>query len=917
MNKKPLMLSLLSSLLFAPFVLAHEVKAEEAVDQASATLVKESQAEAGQAQDDSQASAAPVLYAGTIASNQDQAIDLSTATEATPPSETNASPTPVLAKAETGTNYETAEKLLKEAVADPSLLGSSENDVKELAKSLGMVAEKDTKWDQAPSAADYKKMLEVADKVKEATHAKTKEPLFLNGKAQPIFPYTTGAVKEGYSNEVSDIVRFTVYVETDYDTDGDGKRDLVKTLVQVPKAAINGDFKAATIFEARPYITGTTEMYRLSDMGLKEGGSYELNNLYSQPEKRQALSTTTSKEHAKKADSKEWYYESPYEGTMAYEDLNWYDYFLVRGFAVVQAAGLGSKGSEGFNTTGSDLEIAAFKNIVEWINGKRVAYTDKENNVAIKADWANGNVGMTGLSWAGTSTFGVATTGVEGLKTIVPAAGIASWYEYLNSQGSPFENSPYKDLSWLSIYVMGRILDGDDWDSIKEKYADYISQLNKEQDATFGDYSEIWKKRDYTLDAAKIKTPALIVHGLNDDNVKTKHLEMMLEAVEKAGQNAKLYLHQGNHIYPAKFTKGFGLAANGESFYELLNKWFSHYLYGLDNGIEKAPKVLSQDNYDPTKWHAFESWKSSKSLEIKGPDEDKEVTLTSDYEKSGVNWAYRDRDIAKGSTGSNITIFKEVDEEMIIKGKIPVHFKAALAKGEGKNLQINAVLLDVSDQEFDVVNENVTYDEYYAKYRNLPLKMVKEKGFWIGSGVENLDLKEFETSKVTYKKIASGWVNLRNPNSGWESASSAESIDPKVGDYHDYTVYLNPNVYRVAKGHRLALVLTMFDTNQQWVYEDYDISFKLDSIQATLPIAGPADYVKEDLLDPSTFDQNKLRGQNKAQESGQVEVLQVAAPTYAAPAKVLPQTGDQGSVLLGLGLVGLTLSVSLVWRKEN
>ena len=74
------------------------------------------------------------------------------------------------------------------------------------------------------------------------------KPLFVNGMAQPIFPFTTGAVKEGYSNKDSDIIRYCVYVETNYDTDGDGKLDLVKALVQVPRAAAKGDYKAATIY---------------------------------------------------------------------------------------------------------------------------------------------------------------------------------------------------------------------------------------------------------------------------------------------------------------------------------------------------------------------------------------------------------------------------------------------------------------------------------------------------------------------------------------------------------------------------------------------------------------------------------------------------------------------------------------------
>lgn len=83
-----------------------------------------------------------------------------------------------------------------------------------------------------------------------------------------------------------------------------------------------------------------------------------------------------------------------------YEDLTWYDYYLVRGFAVVECGGLGTKGSEGFETCGSDLEIDAFKCVIEWLNGERVAYTDKTSNIAIEADWSNGKVGMTGRSYA-------------------------------------------------------------------------------------------------------------------------------------------------------------------------------------------------------------------------------------------------------------------------------------------------------------------------------------------------------------------------------------------------------------------------------------------------------------------------------------------------------------------------------------
>ncbi|MFR7444151.1 MAG: hypothetical protein ACLUUO_12505 [Sellimonas intestinalis] len=54
----------------------------------------------------------------------------------------------------------------------------------------------------------------------------------------------------------SEIVRYCVYVESDYDMDGDGKRDLIKVLVQVPRSAAEGNYKAASLFEARPYCAG-------------------------------------------------------------------------------------------------------------------------------------------------------------------------------------------------------------------------------------------------------------------------------------------------------------------------------------------------------------------------------------------------------------------------------------------------------------------------------------------------------------------------------------------------------------------------------------------------------------------------------------------------------------------------------------
>ena len=725
--------------------------------------------------------------------------------------------------------------LLNWASTKENQVGSTDKDRLAFAKSLGMV--KEGVEGTAP-VTDLSSMVEVAKKLHTAYRAERKKPLFLNGRAQPVFPFSPGDDIEHYSYDKSDIVRYIVYVETDYDTDGDGKPDLVKTFVQVPKAAVNGDYKAASIFEASPYVTGTTEERTLEGIGLKEGGNFEMAKLYEKPAKRQASKTVTTEEVAKATDPKEWYYVNPRESSddythYDYENLNWYNYYLVRGYAVVTSSGLGSKGSDGINTTGSDLEVAAYKNIVEWLNGKRKAYSDKTSNHEVKADWSNGNVAMTGLSWAGTTTFGVASTGVEGLKTIVPAAGIASWYDHFNSQGSPLDTGASNDLSWLSVYTSGRILDKEDWDKVKDYYAAYITKLNELQHKDGHNYNEEYAKRDYTLNAANLKAAPLIIQGLKDDNVKPKHFELMLEAYKKAGIDPKVLLHQGNHIYPS--TRWSGTEVAGQAFNDLMNLWYSHYLYGIENGIENLPQVTAQDNLDPSKWHRFDKWDTDQAISGRIYSKREEVTVTGDYYGTGNNWTTRNQDAAFHSSEVAASYAATVDQDTTIKGHIPVHFSAAFVKGDKNHAHVSATLMDVSDEEFDVVKEEITYDKNGYSTRTLEKETIDETGYWNGSNLETLPLKRYKTHKVKSVVIARGWMNLANPASRYDSASSSKSIDVKEKEFHDYTMYLQPNLYTVKKGHRLVLSLHTYDPDYIYFADPYEVTFKTDSISTTIP----------------------------------------------------------------------------------
>ena len=505
------------------------------------------------------------------------------------------------------------------------------------------------------------------------------------------------------------------------------------------------------------------------------------------------------------------------------------------------------------------------------------------------------------------------------------------------------------------------MLDQNDWAGIWQNYANYINQLNKDQNAHERNYSDVWKERDYTLHPEKFKTSALLVHGLNDDNVKTKHFELMYDALKKAGQNVKLYLHQGDHVYPAAMSRGYGIQANGQDFYDLLNTWLSHYLYGVENQVDKLPAVLAQNNYDPSKWTTYDNWKTSQRLFLNAQSKRLEETISSDYAGAGIEIAKRNETVSQASSKANMTFVSEVTEDTTIKGHIPVHFKAALAKGKGKNFQINALLVDVSDEEFDVVgNGGVKADK-------------KADGFWMGSNLSNLSVAEFETIKTKYKVIAKGWINLANPESGYDSASSRNSIEPKVGEFHDYTVHLQPNLYTVKKGHKLALVFNTYDPSDLTVENPYEVTFKTDSIRATIPIVEgtrsqvatylpnaaetayaalpeiqgaklvePAVHYIEEyhlsvLPDPERYGKSELpastnlrplvktaeketaKPESLSVAYGQTFVYETGKAVVAAQEKAdqLPQTGTEEEWIGFYGLGTLLLSSLLFWKKKK
>lgn len=690
----------------------------------------------------------------------------------------------------------------------------------------------------------------------------SKVPVFENGLAQPVFKFTDGKTGENYNPATSSIVRYCVYVESDYDMDGDGKRDLVKAFIQVPRSAVEGSYKAATLYEARPYCAGVqADGYdHMKEVESKEYRKFDFADLDKEVPARIPEGTISAMDLALKADPADWYYpDKGNNNSMVYENLDNFNYYLVRGFAVVVSAGFGALGSDGFNYVGSEYERDAFKSVVEWLHGDRVAYADREGKIETKADWANGNVAMTGRSYAGTMPFAVATTGVEGLKTIVPVAGIADWYTQQNMQGAQRYWPKEMLNSFLAYFCSSRYND----ETLSEKQLDDIAAFHHElslQQLKCGfDYDpDFWGAGNYRLHADQIKCSALIVHGFNDENVSTKQFEMMHTAFEQAGQTVKLILHQGPHITPTMANKNYGILIDGKFYDDIVNEWISHYLYGVENGAEKMPEVLAQTNYDQKKWETESAWETEYTMKLTSKEESKTV-IDTDWEKAGVSAENFDDVMALKSTNmAQRYVTDPFEKAVTVQGTVCLNLKAALKDGnietdfdlENRNdvdtltmqlgnskvsgkmddVEIAVLLCDVCDEEFDSIQ---TVDPE----RNIvPVTTVKEGGIMNGGDLPAFDEAEFNTVHKKYRVITRAFADLCNPEAGYAPETAQNSIELKKGEYHDYSVYLNATRYTVEPGHRLAVVVATEDPVNCLIHKTYSVEIDDNSVMVEVPV---------------------------------------------------------------------------------
>nr|MDT0657408.1 Xaa-Pro dipeptidyl-peptidase [Micromonospora sp. DSM 115978] len=384
--------------------------------------------------------------------------------------------------------------------------------------------------------------------------------------AQPSGP-TGIVVRDGVTQPVfslAEAIEERVWVRTGLDTDHDGQLDRVAIDISRPAETATDGLKVPVIFEHSPY--------RKDVWGDVPYPSVLVDEL---PQSRATASTAARSGRA----------ANPLRG-VANLPGSLDDYYVPRGYAVVLGQSIGTGDSDGCPTSGDMAETLGTKAVIDWLTGRAVGHD--ADGTPVLADWTTGAVGMVGVSYNGTLPNMVATTGVAGLRTIVPIAAISSWYDYYRAHGLVVAPGTYQgeDADILAKFTAGRA-------RAEGRCADEIDRIAVEQDRTTGDHTAFWRDRDY-VDARRVRASVFLVHGLNDWNVKTENFAGWWDELARHGVARRIWLHQGGHGGPGNSASVRLPDGRTWTYKQTENRWFDHWLWNVPNGIMDEPTAVVQ-----------------------------------------------------------------------------------------------------------------------------------------------------------------------------------------------------------------------------------------------------------------------------------------------------------------------------------
>jgi len=579
-------------------------------------------------------------------------------------------------------------------------------------------------------------------------------PVFEDGQAQVVPAFADPA----------QWLRHDLWVETTFDTDGDGLPDRMHVAVTRPSQTETEGLKLPVIYVSSPYFAGTAPFV--------DGLFWDVKHELGEPGKPRL------------------HPEVERRGERPVISDSHLETWVPRGYIVVHSSSPGTGLSDGSPTVGGDNESLGPKAVIDWLCGRAKGYTERRGTEEVKAYWSTGKVGMTGTSYNGTLPLAAATTGVEGLEAIIPIAPNTSYYHYYRANGLIRSPGGYlgEDIDVLYDFIHS----GDEARRAHNNATVRDGEMARGMDRITGDYNDFWAGRDYLNDMGPMKAALFMSHGFNDWNVMPEHSYRIYKAAKEKGLPVQIYYHQNGHGGPPPLW--------------MMNQWFTHYLHGVDNGVENNPKAWivreHDDPQNPTPYPDYPNPDAAPLTLYPGPGAPGYGTLQPQKPVAAAretltdNYSFSGEALAKAEFTEHRLLYLSpvLQEDLHISGTPRVTVHVASSK-PAANLSV-----------------------------------------WLVS----LPWKEGRGALITDNIITRGWADPQNHRSLTES----EPLEP--GRFYEVTFDLMPDDQVIEKGQQIGLMVFSSDRDfTLWPAPGTQLTVDLPGTSLTLPVVGgPAAWAK-------------------------------------------------------------------------
>jgi len=426
-------------------------------------------------------------------------------------------------------------------------------------------------------------------------------------------------------------------------------------------------------------------------------------------------------------------------------------------------------------------ESLAPKAVIDWLNGRAKAYTEPVGGEEVEAYWTTGKVGMTGTSYNGTLPLAAATTGVDGLEAIIPVAPNTSYYHYYRSNGLVRAPGGFlgEDVDVLYDFINSGDPERRAW--CNENVRD--TEMAEGRDRVSGDYNDFWYGRDYLNVIDGVQAATLMAHAFNDWNVMPEHSYRISEALKDRGVPLQIFYHQGGHGGPPPL--------------EQMNRWFTRYVYDVENGVENDPKAwIVREGVQGNEPTAYDDYPNpeAESVMLYPTGSGNEVGTLS----------------LAASTDSGI---EGLTDDVSVDGA--AHAAAAAS--------MNRLLYATPE---------LTQDVHLSGVATLTVR-VAANAEAANLSVWLVSLPWIDGASINDNLITRGWADPQN------EGSLRESTPLTPGEFRELTFDLQPDDQIIPAGQRIGLMI--FSSDPQftlWPEPGTELQIDLTGTAITLPVVG-------------------------------------------------------------------------------